>query len=338
MPTLLSVDGGGTKLFAVLFDESMNILSIARESSVNTNFEAVDAVERHMSNCIRRCLAPWLADNPGKFPLACYACIVGPMDLFRSVIEREAPGCRLVPVQEGMMHCLSGSLSQSGIVALSGTGSGVALCVNGAVQSHLGGWGSLVGDEGSGYAIGRDGIAAVIRAHDGWGKTTLMTELLVDRFKLKKLHELLPAIYQSPNPRSTVAAFAPEVGRAAAEGDEVALQVVEKAASMLASQIGGLFALTGCSPEAYEVTACGGAWKGCDYFFETFAGKLYSKYPGIRVCRARYGIEAGGAALHLLREDPTRPPQEIERLLTPGFDEFNQTIHCEVNHDQPSLF
>jgi N-acetylglucosamine kinase-like BadF-type ATPase len=318
----LSVDGGGTKLAAVLFNSEMQVLSRAYGASVNTNFETMEAVERHMRDCITQCLTPWLADHPGQLPRVAYASIVGPMTLFEHVLHDIAPNCRLNPVGEGMMLCLSGCLSQSGIVALSGTGSGIMLCKEGIVYAHLGGWGSLIGDEGSGYAIGRDGLSAAIRANDGWGDATLLTELFIDYYKLSTFHDLIPAIYSSPNPRSTIAATSRVVGKAAVAGDRIALEIYEKAASLLAAQVDGLYKKTGISPERYEVTACGGAWKSYSRFYDVFKEKLQLLYPNINVSRARYEIGAGGAVLYLLNKNPSLTPQEIETMLSPGFDEF----------------
>lgn len=318
----LSVDGGGTKLAVVLFDGGMRILSVAGSASVNTNFEAAQAVERHMRDSLSQCLAPWQADHPHDLLQTAYVSIVGPMMLFERVLREFSPGCRLVPVREAMMHCLSGSLSQNGIVALSGTGSGVALCLDGIVHTHLGGWGSLVGDEGSGYAIGRDGIAAAIRANDGWGEPTLLTALLMEHYQLKKLHDIIPLIYGAPNPRTVVGAASPVVGAAAALDDAVAIGIYEKAASAMAAQVDALIRKTGTSPSRCAVTACGGAWKGSALFFQAFQKNLTDIYPDIRVERARYGVQAGGAVLHLMMENPNITPSEIDGLLSPGFERY----------------
>ena len=66
----------------------------------------------------------------------------------------------------------------AGVVVIAGTGS-VAVGRNDAGdEARAGGWGPIVGDEGSGYAIARAGLAAILRAYDGRGPATLMTELL----------------------------------------------------------------------------------------------------------------------------------------------------------------
>ena len=136
---------------------------------------------------------------------------------------------------------------------------------------------------------------------------------------MKTLHELIPLIYRAENPRLVVASACPVVAKAAMLGDPVALAIYDKAASAMAAQIGGLFRKTSCSPDAHEVTACGGAWRNCTCFFESFQKNLQLMYPGIRVRRARFRVEVGGAVFHLLQENPARTPQELERLLLPGF-------------------
>ena len=80
---------------------------------------------------------------------------------------------------------LAGALDGgAGIILIAGTGS---ICFgrgrNGE-EARSGGWGHLIGDEGSAYALGRDALSAVARAMDGYGKQTMLTSLLASELGL----------------------------------------------------------------------------------------------------------------------------------------------------------
>jgi N-acetylglucosamine kinase-like BadF-type ATPase len=106
------------------------------------------------------------------------------------------------------------------------------------------GWGHLLGDDGSGFAIGRAGLAAVLRAVDGRGRATALTELAQARFGPTRL--MPQALYISPTVVDDIARFAVDVLDAAEAGDAVAVDIVDAAADELArTAAAGVAALPG---------------------------------------------------------------------------------------------
>lgn len=125
--------------------------------------------------------------------------------------------------------------ARAGILALSGTGS-MAYAKDGAGRSvRVGGWGTLFGDEGSAYAVGTEALRAVSRAVDGRGPTTRLTGLLLERPDSGGLWALFPNGTDAA--RANVASLAQGVERAAAEGDTVALNILNAAAAALLEQV-----------------------------------------------------------------------------------------------------
>ena len=120
-----------------------------------------------------------------------------------------------------------------GVVLAAGTGT-VALGIDdGGRCARLDGWGHLLGDDGSGYAIGRAGLAAALRSHDGRpGGSAALLALLHERHGDP---EGLPGrVHGSDNPPREIAAFAPDVLAAADDGNPVATTIVTRAATALA--------------------------------------------------------------------------------------------------------
>ncbi|HXE56786.1 MAG TPA: BadF/BadG/BcrA/BcrD ATPase family protein, partial [Gemmatimonadales bacterium] len=132
-----------------------------------------------------------------------------------------------------------------GIVVTAGTGSiAIGRTADGGLR-RVGGYGWQMGDEGSGYAIGRAALQAVSRAHDGRGPDTRLSDRLFAPARVGDFDGLVRwAASASP---SEVAALAPAVLEAATE-DPVARRIAGDAAAELALLARSLLAHFGPSP------------------------------------------------------------------------------------------
>src|SRR5690625_2689466 len=90
------------------------------------------------------------------------------------------------------------------------------------------GWVHLVGEEGSGYAIGHAGLQAAFSAYDGLGKLTQLHHDIRDYFKVANLSDAIPKIYQVKNPKEIIASLGPVVMAVADQGDEVAQEIIHQ--------------------------------------------------------------------------------------------------------------
>ncbi|MGI5128210.1 N-acetylglucosamine kinase [Pseudonocardia sp. CA-107938] len=135
-----------------------------------------------------------------------------------------------------------------GVALTVGTGVNCLAVDPAAGASHrVDGWGHLLGDDGSGFAIGRAGLAAVLRAVDGRGSATLLAERAERRYGPVRL--MPQGLYTSPTVVDDVARFAVDVLDAAEAGDAVALDVVTAAAEELArTAAAGVATLPGPAP------------------------------------------------------------------------------------------
>jgi len=121
--------------------------------------------------------------------------------------------------------------------------------------SIIGGHGYLLGDEGGGYWIGREGIRAVLRAADGRGLPTALTDPAAERFEnLDKLGERLHSVARSVD---AIAQFAPDVLRTAEAGDPVARTIVDEAVDELIALIGAAVSVVAADDEPAPI-ALGG--------------------------------------------------------------------------------
>lgn len=125
------------------------------------------------------------------------------------------------------------TMGNPGAVLISGTGSMACGIDSGGHYHTAGGWGQVLGDEGSGYHMALEGIKAGLRAYDGVAETTMLTGSLKRFFCLDRIPDLIDKIYNPPVEKSVIAAFAVEVEKSAGQGDQVALKILAAEAEWL---------------------------------------------------------------------------------------------------------
>ena len=186
----------------------------------------------------------------------------------------------------------------SGVVVIAGTGSMVLGRTPDGTLQRAGGWGSVLGDDGSGYALGRAGLRAVAAAFDG-GPDTALRPRLRDQFGIDDRDDLLDAVYRSA---LDVASVAPLVLDAAAEGDAVATDCLTIQVAGLAEQAGWLLGSDAALPP--RLTLAGGLTQN-DHYVHHLRRALADRVPDATVKRLRDEPVAG--ALRRARRLQTNP-------------------------------
>lgn len=164
---------------------------------------------------------PGLAREPGA--AAAFAAAVS-----------EACGVRTRVAPDATTAWLGAFLGRPGIAVIAGTGSVAVGGSPGALQ-FVGGHGHLVGDEGSGYWIGRTALRAALAGAEGTGPPTRLGDALTEAAGAS-VEELVLRVQRSPADRTVLTGLAPVVGRCAAGPDEdpVAGSILAEAATALA--------------------------------------------------------------------------------------------------------
>jgi N-acetylglucosamine kinase-like BadF-type ATPase len=228
---VVGIDAGATKTVGILADERGRTLAQARGTGANLQVQGEAQVEG-----VFRALLDELSEV--GVPEALCVGIAGvdrPADeaAVREILTHLGhPHGRIV--NDAVIALMAGSPNRTGIVVLSGTGS-ISYGIDGhGSTARAGGFGSLLGDEGSGYWLGNQAIRAVVRASDGRGPATRLTGIVLEALAIGSVEELVPLVYEQHLPRSAVAALAGRVERARAQGDGVAAELMIRAAQELA--------------------------------------------------------------------------------------------------------
>lgn len=148
-----------------------------------------------------------------------------------------------------------------GIIVISGTGSmGYGQDSEGS-EYRSGGWGYLLGDEGSGYDIGRKGLMAATQAFDGRGPTTLLVDYACDCYGIKNVRGLLDIVYsQGTWSPSRTGEFSPYVVKAAYASDAVSKGILREAGKDLAKTALSILRQMGALDKAITIGQVGGVF------------------------------------------------------------------------------
>ncbi len=228
----LGVDGGGSKTLAIVVDAQGRECGRGRAGSANYAAVGLDRALHTIHDAIMQATC----DIPCALPLAKawlgLAGIDRPSDaiLLSSYLHEFATFVRVTNDAELLLSALG---KDAGLVLIVGTGSIALARAQDGTVTRVGGWGHILGDEGSGYDIGRRGLQAVVRAADGRGKGTLLLDLILHHWQLYTVEDLIDAVYTADN-KAKIAQVAAVVSEAAQRSDQVALEIVEQAADELA--------------------------------------------------------------------------------------------------------
>jgi N-acetylglucosamine kinase-like BadF-type ATPase len=254
MDYILGVDGGGTKTLALLGDLDGNVLARGISGPSNASAVGFDAACSALENAIHMSRANF----PGEIRALCLG-LAGAgrkndAEPFQNWATQKFPKAMVSVISDAEILLMAGAPAGPALAMICGTGSIVyGRTVTGELI-RAGGWGYILGDEGSGYTIGSAALRAVMQAHDGRGPQTLLSELVLARYDLHAPPELIHAIYGAESPRAAVASLTALVEQAAAQGDVVAITILKEAAGELARTVAAVHSKLGTSVVPLMIT------------------------------------------------------------------------------------
>lgn len=187
---------------------------------------------------------------------------------------------------------------KSGAILIAGTGS---ICMGMDQEGRTcraGGFGHLIDDEGSGYALGRDALSAVVRTFDGRNASTVLTDLIMEAWKVSGSEELIRQVYAAPD-KSRVASLAPLVEQAGRMGDAAARAVIEKGAAGLLELV--LTVQRKLSWQHMALSLMGGMLTADTLLRQRVLAGIKQQAPGVEI-RLPLDDAAAGAAMLAVRE------------------------------------
>ncbi|MEY2727124.1 MAG: Glucosamine kinase GspK [Planctomycetota bacterium] len=238
---ILGVDGGGTKTDCRLaISEGSELRGLGRGLAGPSNLRALGP-ERALGH-LEQAVAAAFADA-GIDRCAVSAACLGMAGADRTseqmqILEwagaaRLSEQLRIVNDAVPLLSVESGD--GTGIALIAGTGSLAWGRNHDGRTARAGGWGYLLGDEGSAYAIGAAALRTVLMEADGRGMKTGLSEQVYAHLQTAAPAGIIERVYGAVVPRQVIAGLAPVVFGAAAQGDVAATEILQNAALELAA-------------------------------------------------------------------------------------------------------
>jgi N-acetylglucosamine kinase-like BadF-type ATPase len=316
MKFFLGVDGGASKTAALVIDDSGKSLGSGVAGPSNHLRVGIETAARNIERAVNKALVA--ADVASREIHWAYCGIAGAdhpahrqevVDSLSIFFPRGN-----FTVDNDARIALTGAIGfGGGVVVIAGTGS-VAFGRNEEGQeARAGGWGPIIGDEGSGYGIARAGLAAIMRAHDGRGPATKMTEILKERFDMKP-EDLPPFVYATSTQTDDIARYGKLVVEAAQDGDAAAAAILQRAGGELAAAALAVARRLHLMAKAFPVAYVGGAFRAGEILLGPMREALLAEAPKAEIGPPKHTPAEGAAQMAMRAAMSPRPSRSAATI------------------------
>ncbi len=291
MALYLGVDGGGVRTTAIVANENGKVLAKTVGASIDYKTIGLTSARKNLKNIVKE-----LCEKTGEDTFKC-ACIGSSALKSRaSAKETESLISNIIEadnvIMDSSIFTAMECMVDTGPCALviSGIDSMVAARNAKGKMTNAGGWGYLLGNDGSGYAIAMDAIRYAIRAYEGSEEPTRLTDDMVEYFNLYSLQDLRDKFFDPATERGKISAFASRVFSCASAGDKVAAEIIAKHARLLA---GTTKSLIKDFPADTVIGMWGGVFVNNRRFRNEFSAAMISQSGDYHIELLNYPAECG---------------------------------------------
>lgn len=294
MKYYLGIDGGGTRTTAAVSDESGKIILKSVGKTINFYSVGIDASRRNLEEIIND-----IKSKIGDvfFDAAFVGC---------SALDSEADEQTLNALCGGIINAgkirmdsdvyialKSVDTDESHCVAICGTGSmAVGEDENGKITVK-GGWGHIIGDEGSAYSIAVNALKKCCEFHDS-GITNGLLKAANGYFNTNDFRKAIDVIYSPDTSKDIIAGFASEVARLAQKGEKEAAEIICCEAKGFSKTVLSLLKELG---NCRLLSLYGGVFQHNELFRNEFSDEIKKEYPEIRIELLNVAPEEGALGI-----------------------------------------
>ncbi|MCK9426474.1 MAG: hypothetical protein M0Q21_10585 [Ignavibacteriaceae bacterium] len=296
MSFLIGIDGGGTKTHAVLtnlqgeklfecFSGPSNFLILGTEKVSETILSLIDSCKNYFNISYSDISAVLLGTTgAGRRPDAELL-----ENDFQSFLQQKNISVNNFRVESDARIALEGAFSgKPGSILIAGTGSIMFGKDKEGTIHRVGGFGRYIGDEGSGYSIGKKALTAIAKSFDGRSEKTILSELISEKFGISSSEKLITEVYKN---NFDIASPTPLVLLAAEIGDTTAVQIIESETDELILHIKAM--KEKIDDDVLSVAFIGGILSGKNFYSDLFTKKIKAQIPNCQVKPPDYPPEYG---------------------------------------------
>lgn len=247
MKYIIGFDCGATKSECALADSDGNIFCIEKGKPANFLVIGADKASDNILSLIRKCKSRLDSARSGLSRLEIEMIVIGAAGAGRKddanklrkalakKLKKEKINVKsLVIIGDHKIALKAAFPNSPGCILIAGTGSIIYGKDSKGNIHRVGGFGRMIGDEGSGYSIGRKGLQAVSKYLDGRNNRTKIAELLYKEFKIDTPEKLISSIHKK---NFDIASVSKIVLKSAAGKDKVALKILDEESEELLNLI-----------------------------------------------------------------------------------------------------
>jgi N-acetylglucosamine kinase-like BadF-type ATPase len=313
---VLGIDGGQSSTTAAICDLSGRLLGVGRAGPSNHVWEpgGEARARRAVTVSLRGALRAAGLRSP-TFEAAFLGMTGGRSRGRIADICRHCVSAKCLRVDNDQVSALAAvTAGRPGIVVIAGTGTITYGENRRGDSASASGWGWLLGDEGAGFWIAKQAIAAACRARDGRGEPTLLADGLLTAAGVRDLWDLHFLIYSEKLSRSDIAALAAVVPPAAAKGDTAARRILRDAGRELGLAAGVVAERLGMHTQRVVVGMVGGVFRGSPEVRAAFRREVRKHAPKAIFAEPRFTPVIGSALLALKMAGVKLTPEVLANL------------------------
>lgn len=284
MRYMLAIDGGGTKTEVAVATETGEIISRSYSGPSNWTTTPRKIAQENMIEGIESALK----QVPGIKIDLITAGVAGAARKeweLKEFLESLNIAKEVIVTTDAHIALVGALLGMEGIIVIAGTGS-ISYGRRDDRERRTGGWGYLLGDEGSAYDVGRRGMMAALKAYDGRGEKTLLLDMFYEYLGQGDVEALIRIIYERS--KDIISGFARYVVRSGEMGDMVALDILNTASYELS--LLGISTAEGLGyqrEDRFDLAYTGGFFKAKDIVVEPFVNFIKEKFPDASIFPAK---------------------------------------------------
>ncbi len=326
MQIVAGVDGGGTRTRVALADSTGQLLGLGVSGPSNYGSIPMEKVQAHIGEAFQAAF-----DQAGLESSRVDALFMGMAGVvneadrktIRQMVHKlDAIDPKNVSVDHDIRISLAGGLAgKEGIALIAGTGSSCYGRREDGNSWMAGGWGHLLDDRGSAFDLVRQSLIAVVRAEDGRGKPTMLTELMMRGLQIDDISEIMRRLYYEgssgegiPMNKEEIASLAPLVIRAAKEDDEIAKKIIKDGVRELALMVRTVANSIDFSGDVIPIIITGGLARHSPYVNNLLYDEIQKEVRGSRIYEPRFKPVIGAVLLALQMVDKNIDQPIIENL------------------------
>ena len=296
MKYLIGLDCGATKTECAVADVKGNILHITKGNQANLLVTGINKAADNILSLLNGCVQEYGIPYSDIEKIVIGAAGAGRKEdaeklkqsLIGSAILQGITFKSLMVVSDAQIALKGAFPNTPGCILIAGTGS----IIYGKDESdnfyRAGGFGRILGDEGSGYSIGKRALQEAAKFFDGRKEQSLIIDLLSEKHSINTSDDLITKVYGE---NFDIASIAELVLIAAADGDKIALEILDKESEELTGLIRTM--MNKMKVNELSVSFSGSLIANKNVYSDMLRDKIKTSLPSVKIIKAEYSPVEG---------------------------------------------